>query len=156
MPIEIESPEELGYDAIANNLSESSFSDMRCATTGSTPTSPDLLLQYGDHRGLPRLRELIAADGPPCSADDVIVTAGAAAALFIVATALLGAGDHALISSPNYATNLETPRRSRPTSSPSTCASRTAGSSTPSGSPRRCGPRRGSSASPTPTTRPER
>ncbi|MEA2423873.1 MAG: hypothetical protein QOH13_283, partial [Thermoleophilaceae bacterium] len=25
MPIEIESPEELGYDTIANNLSESSF-----------------------------------------------------------------------------------------------------------------------------------
>jgi len=40
----------------------------------------------------------------------VLVTAGAASALFIVATALLGAGDHALICAPNYATNLETPR----------------------------------------------
>jgi len=34
MPIEIESPEELGYDAIAHNLSESSFSDMRLADYG--------------------------------------------------------------------------------------------------------------------------
>ena len=40
MPIEIESPEELGYDAIANNLSESSFSDMRLADYGIEPTSP--------------------------------------------------------------------------------------------------------------------
>ena len=40
----------------------------------------------------------------------MIVTAGAAAALFAVSTSLLGPGDHALIASPNYATNLETPR----------------------------------------------
>ena len=31
MPIEVESPEELGYDTIANNLAESSFSDLRLA-----------------------------------------------------------------------------------------------------------------------------
>jgi aspartate/methionine/tyrosine aminotransferase len=37
------------------------------------------------------------------------VTAGAAAALFIIASALLEPGTHALICSPNYATNLETP-----------------------------------------------
>ena len=109
MPIEIESPEELGYDAIANNLSESSYSDMRLADYGIEPDLSGLLLQYGDHRGLPRLRELIAADGPPLATDDVIVTAGAAAALFAVSTSLLGAGDHALVLSPNYATNLETP-----------------------------------------------
>ena len=109
MPIEIESPEELGYEAIANNLSESSFSDMRLADYGIEAELSDLLLQYGDHRGTPHLRELIAADAPPLRADDVIVTAGAAAALFMVATALLDRGEHALISSPNYATNLETP-----------------------------------------------
>jgi aspartate/methionine/tyrosine aminotransferase len=110
MPIEIESPEELGYDAIANNLSESSFADMRLADYGIEVDVDSLLLQYGDHRGLPQLRELIAADGPPLEPSDVIVTAGAAAALFAVSTALLGSGDHALIEAPNYATNLETPR----------------------------------------------
>ena len=109
MPIEIESPEELGYDAIANNLSESSFSDMSLREYGIEVELDELLLQYGDHRGLPRLRELIAADGPPLGPDDVVVTAGAAAALFAVATTLLGAGEHALVLSPNYATNLETP-----------------------------------------------
>jgi aspartate/methionine/tyrosine aminotransferase len=109
MPIEIESPEELGYDAIANNLSESSFSDMRLSDYGIDADVSELVLQYGDHLGSPALRELIAADGPPVRPDDVIVTAGAAAALFITATALLGPGEHAVIASPNYATNLETP-----------------------------------------------
>ena len=42
--------------------------------------------------------------------DDVLVTAGAAAALFVVATTLLDTGDHALVVRPNYATNVETPR----------------------------------------------
>ncbi len=110
MPIEIESPEELGYGAISNNLSESSFSDMRLADYGIDGDVSGLLLQYGDHRGMPRLRELITGDAAVLSPDDVIVTAGAAAALFMISTALLARGDHAVISSPNYATNLETPR----------------------------------------------
>jgi len=109
-PIEIESPEQLGYDAIANNLSESSFADMRLADYGIDADVSGLLLQYGDHLGLPRLRELITADAPSLSPEEVIVTAGAAPALFAIATSLLGAGDHVLIESPNYATNLETPR----------------------------------------------
>ncbi|MEA2497103.1 MAG: hypothetical protein QOJ29_5014 [Thermoleophilaceae bacterium] len=108
MPIEIESPEELGYDTIANNLSESSFSDMRLSDHGIDSDVGDLLLQYGDHLGLPRLREQIAGDG--FGADDVLVTAGAAAALFITASALVQPGDHILVLRPNYATNLETPR----------------------------------------------
>jgi aspartate/methionine/tyrosine aminotransferase len=110
MPIEIESPEELGYDTIANNLSESSFSDMRLADHGIDGDVSGLLLQYGDHLGLPRLREQIALGAAPLTADDVLVTAGAAAALFVVASALVQPGDHLLVLRPNYATNLETPR----------------------------------------------
>src|SRR5882757_6853446 len=110
MPIEIESPEELGYDTIANNLSESSFSDMRLADHGIDGDVSGLLLQYGDHLGLPRLRDQIALGAGPLTADDVLVTAGAAAALFIVASALVQPGDHVLVLRPNYATNLETPR----------------------------------------------
>lgn len=110
MPIEVESPEELGYDVIANNLSESSFSDMRLADHGIDTDVDTLLLQYGDHRGNPSLREQVASDSPELFTDDVIVTAGAAAALFITSTALLDRGEHVLIASPNYATNLETPR----------------------------------------------
>ena len=108
MPIEVESPEELGYGTIANNLAESSFSDQRLADLGVDGDVGDLLLQYGDHRGLPALRELIA--GTELDPGDLLVTAGAAAALFIVATSLLQPGDHALIVRPNYATNVETPR----------------------------------------------
>ena len=107
MPIEIESPEQLGYDTIANNLSESSFSDMRLSDHGIDSDVGDLLLQYGDHLGLPRLREQIAGDA--LDPDDVLVTAGAAPALFLVASALVQPGDHIVVLRPNYATNLETP-----------------------------------------------
>jgi len=40
----------------------------------------------------------------------VLCTAGAAAALFIIATTLLEKGDHLVVVRPNYATNIETPR----------------------------------------------
>jgi aspartate/methionine/tyrosine aminotransferase len=119
MPIEIESPEQLGYDTITNNLSESSVADRRLSDLGITvggsgsgaePALDDLLLCYGDHLGDPVLREAVAAAGSSVRADDVIVTPGAAAALFAAATALLEPGDHAVVVRTNYATNLETPR----------------------------------------------
>jgi aspartate/methionine/tyrosine aminotransferase len=110
MPIEIEAPEQLGYDTIANNLSESSFSDMRLSDYAIESDVGDLLLQYGDHLGLPRLREQIVYDAEPLGPSDVLVTAGAAAALFVVASALVQPGDHIVVLRPNYATNLETPR----------------------------------------------
>ena len=109
-PIEIESPEQVGYSTIANNLAESSFSDMRLVDYGVAADLGDLLLPYGDHLGDERLRILIAGEGEALAPNDVLVTAGAASALFMVATSLLGARDHALICAPNYATNLETPR----------------------------------------------
>ena len=56
------------------------------------------------------LREAVAAGGRGIDADDVLVTPGAAAALFATATALLEPGDHAVVVRTNYATNLETPR----------------------------------------------
>jgi len=108
--IEIEAPEAIGYDAIASNLAESSFADMTLADYGIDTDVADLLLQYGDHRGVPALREQIAADSDAVDPDQVLVTAGAAPALFIVASALLDADDHVLIEEPNYAANLEGPR----------------------------------------------
>jgi aspartate/methionine/tyrosine aminotransferase len=69
-----------------------------------------VVLCYGDHIGDPRLREVIAAEHSGISADDVLVTPGAAAALFIVNTALCGRGDHVIVAHPNYVTNVETPR----------------------------------------------
>jgi hypothetical protein len=66
MPIEVESPEQLGYDTITNNLSESSVADRRLSDLGldlgsgpaGTAALDDLLLCYGDHLGDPVLREV--------------------------------------------------------------------------------------------------
>ena len=114
MPIEVESPEQLGYDTITNNLSESSVSDRRLADLGldlgSMASLDDLLLCYGDHLGDPMLRDAVAAGGAGLRADDVLVMPGAAAALFATATSLLEPGDHVVVVRTNYATNLETPR----------------------------------------------
>src|ERR1700722_4281711 len=110
MPIEVESPEQLGYATIANNLSESSVADRRLSDLGLTIDLDGLLLCYGDHLGDALLRESVAAQGDGLSADQVLVNPGAAAALFGVATALLGTGDHLVVVRTNYATNLETPR----------------------------------------------
>lgn len=108
MPIEIESPEQVGYANIRCNLTESSVSDMPLAALGLDLNA--LILAYTDHLGKPALRERIAADGENLSPQDVIVTPSAAAALFIVATSLLEKDNHLVVMHPNYATNIETPR----------------------------------------------
>ena len=110
MPIEVESPEELGYDTITNNLSESSVADRRLRDLGLDLDLDELLLCYGDHLGDPVLRAAVADGADGLRPEDVLVTAGAAAALFCTATALLEPGDHAVVVRTNYATNLETPR----------------------------------------------
>jgi aspartate/methionine/tyrosine aminotransferase len=107
MPIEIESPEQFGYDLIRYNLAESSVTDVPLRDLKIN--LDDLILAYGDHTGKPELRALIASEGDNLEPGDVLLTVGAAAALFIVNTTLLQAGDHAVIVFPNYATNLETP-----------------------------------------------
>jgi hypothetical protein len=59
MPIEEESPEQLGYERIRFNLTESSVRDRSLADLGID--LGDMLLFYGDHAGADSLRELIAA-----------------------------------------------------------------------------------------------
>lgn len=109
MPIEIESPEETGYASIACNLAESSMPDRVLGDLGLELDFNRLVLLYGDHRGHPGLRELLAAEGG-CEPGQVLLTPGAAGALFIVSTTLLSPGDHLVVLRPNYATNIETPR----------------------------------------------
>ena len=112
MPIEEESPEEFGYDRIRYNLTESSVRDRSLADLGIELR--DLLLFYGDHVGNEMFRDLVAAqssgEAGGVSRDEVLVTAGAAQALFIIATSLLDKDDHLVVIRPNYATNIETPR----------------------------------------------
>lgn len=107
MPIELESPEQLGYDTIRYNLSESSVADRKLGEL--KPDLDDIVLCYGDHQGSPDLRAAVARLGG-MSAGDVLITAGASSALFIIATSLLKTGDHIVVIRPNYATNIETPR----------------------------------------------
>lgn len=90
------------------NLTESSVSDMSFGDLGLELTN--LTLAYTDHLGKLELRELIASESDELRPDDVVVTVGAAAALFIVATSLLDKDDHLVVVRPNYATNIETPR----------------------------------------------
>jgi aspartate/methionine/tyrosine aminotransferase len=108
MPIEVESPEEIGYNRIQYNLSESSITDQRLSDLGLV--LPDIPLVYNEHRGSEPLRNLIIDGAAGLSAADVLITEGAAGALFIVSTALLSPKDHLVVVRPNYATNIETPR----------------------------------------------
>lgn len=47
MPIEVESPEEVGYGTIRHNLAESSITDRRLSDLGLDLDLDRLLLQYG-------------------------------------------------------------------------------------------------------------
>lgn len=113
MPIEIESPEQMGYGNLKCNLTESSMRDARLGDLDLDLR--DLVICYGDHLGHPGLRGIIAQDGAAVQGtalrpEDVLLTAGAATALFIIATSLLEKGDGLVVMRPNYATNIEVPR----------------------------------------------
>ncbi len=108
MPIEVESPEQIGYSNIRCNLTESSVTDMALADLELNLN--ELVLAYTDHVGKPELRELLAAEGAGLRSGDVLVTQSAATALFIVATSLLDESNRLVVMRPNYATNIETPR----------------------------------------------
>lgn len=108
MPIEIESPEQMGYAALQCNLTESSVSDALFRDIQFD--LKDLVFCYGHHVGKPELRGLIASEYPSLNTDHVLLTSGAATALFIINTSLLEPGDELLVMHPNYGTNIETPR----------------------------------------------
>ena len=109
MPIEVESPEQMGYETIRNNLSESSYTDTLLRDIRLDTDLRDLLLSYGSHLGHQGLREGIVM-GTDLNKDDVLLTIGAAGALFIIATSLLEKGDELIVIRTNYSTNIETPR----------------------------------------------
>jgi aspartate/methionine/tyrosine aminotransferase len=107
MPIEIESPEEMGYATIEYNLAESSIRDRSLGDYDLDLSTT--VLAYTEHRGIVPLREAIVRE-TAFEVGDVLVTTGAAMALFLIATTLLEKDDHIVVIRPNYATNLETPR----------------------------------------------
>lgn len=107
MPIEVESPEELGYEKIECNLAESSVKDAAFGAFDNIDLST-LTLCYGNHKGHPELRKALA-DEAGVHEDDVLLVPGASAGLFIIATTMLKRNDELVVVHPNYATNLETP-----------------------------------------------
>lgn len=108
MPIEVESPEEMGYATIKYNLAESSVRDIYFKDLKLN--LDDVFICYGEHRGKAELRQEIINGENNLISDDVLVCPSAATALFIVSTTLLGNNDHLIVLRPNYATNIETPR----------------------------------------------
>ncbi len=108
MPIEKESPEEIGYSNIRYNLSESSVTDIKMGELNLQLN--DLKLEYIGHRGKPELRRLIVKDCCNLNKENVLLTNGAAGALFIINSSLLTVNDHLIVVRPNYATNIEVPR----------------------------------------------
>ena len=84
MPIEAESPEQMGYETIKYNLAESAVRD-EVIPTGVLDLN-DLLLSYGDHLGKSELRQLIASETKSLTKEHVLITPSAATALFIVHT----------------------------------------------------------------------
>src|SRR5689334_6771250 len=108
MPIEVESPEEMGYSTIQYNLAESSVRDI--SFKDLKIDLDNLVICYGEHRGDTKLRNAIIRDSPGLQAEHVLVCPSAATALFIISTTLLQDKDHLIVIRPNYATNIETPR----------------------------------------------
>lgn len=108
MPIEKESPEEVGYDSIRYNLAESSVTDLKFEELNLDLSS--LKLEYIAHRGNPLLRKAIVAGHGTLHENQVLVTNGAAGALFIINSALLNKEDHLIVLRPNYSTNIEVPK----------------------------------------------
>ncbi len=108
MPIEVESPEEMGYSTIQYNLAESSVRDKTIGELGIDLSN--VLMNYGHHRGLPQLQQAICEGSNILKSEHVLITAGAAQALYLVATTMLQPEDHLIVVRPNYGTNLETPR----------------------------------------------
>ena len=108
MPIEAESPEELGYENIECNLAESSVTDFVFGNLDINLSNTRL--EYTGHSGKKELRQLIVKDFPGLGAENVLLTNGAAGALFIIHTSLLSKEDHLIVVRPNYATNIEVPK----------------------------------------------
>lgn len=108
MIMEKEAPEEMGYDKIKYNLSESSIADRHLSDLGLN--LDDILLFYGDHSGIPELRDIITKKYyPGFNEQNILVCAGACMSLFIVNATILSPEDKILVVQPNYATNIEVP-----------------------------------------------
>jgi aspartate/methionine/tyrosine aminotransferase len=72
------------------------------ATPEDRAAFAELPLGYTETWGTPRLREAVAATYTDCSPDDILAFAGAEEAIFWAMQLLAGAGDHVVVTVPNY------------------------------------------------------
>lgn len=94
--------------AIKYDIGESA---VKYLTFGQLGINIDALpIRYGYHHGRPDLRACLAEQYPGLSAKNVMVTSGGSEAIFLIASALLKPGDHAIIEHPNYPSLYEIPR----------------------------------------------
>jgi aspartate/methionine/tyrosine aminotransferase len=94
-------------NVVAANLSESGVHPLTLGelleTAGVDPGAiADVAINYPQANGTIALRETIAALYPGATADNVLVTVGAAEANYLAMTTLLEPGDEAVILLPNY------------------------------------------------------
>ena len=67
-------------------------------------------LRYGHHTGRPELRALAAEEYEGLTPSQVLVTSGAAEAIFAIVAAVAGPGDHVIVEHPNYPSTYDVPR----------------------------------------------
>ena len=70
----------------------------------------EIALRYGHHTGRPDLKATIAGMYPGLATEDVVVTTGAAEAIFALNCAVAKPGDHVIVEHPNYPSLYEGPR----------------------------------------------
>ncbi len=91
---------------VAYNLADSGIDPVRLEELIDTPDKLNALLatplHYPAVGGEELLRELIAAQYPSASLDNVLVTVGAAEANAVVVSVLVEPGDHAVVLEPGY------------------------------------------------------
>jgi aspartate/methionine/tyrosine aminotransferase len=92
---------------VSHNIAESCIAPFTirelCELCGEEPSAfLDTRVGYADGLGGVELREAIAAMYPRTGPEDVLVTTGAIEANFLVAQALLGPGDRAVVEFPAY------------------------------------------------------
>jgi aspartate/methionine/tyrosine aminotransferase len=102
--------EAAGHRVIRLNLGEPDFGAPPAVRAELQRIAGDTALPYTGALGLPALREAIAgfyqtAHGLSVSADRVVVTAGASAALLLLTAALVDPGDEVLVGDPSYPCN---------------------------------------------------
>jgi len=91
------------YHLTASDAQSSTVRELLgCADDGDRDAWERLSLQYVEVEGGRALRETIASTYESIEPDDVLCFAGAQEGLWCLMHALLGAGDHAIVTVPNY------------------------------------------------------